>query len=87
MLAMGSALSLKSIKKGLPSYSVQIDALMNTSKLNLKKEEDILCPKKNAETGCLNAAVCLKTMCLATRKPGMPNKKEHGLLLCNGLGK
>ena len=42
MIVMGSALSLKSIKKGLPSYSVQIDALMNTSKLNLKKEEDMI---------------------------------------------
>ena len=42
MIAFGSAISLKSIKKGLPSYSVQIDALMNTSKLNLKKEEDMI---------------------------------------------
>ena len=42
MIALGSAISLKSIKKGLPSYSVQIDALMNTSKLNLKKEEDMI---------------------------------------------
>ena len=41
MIAFGSAISLKSIKKGLPSYSVQIDALMNTSKLNLKKEDDM----------------------------------------------
>jgi hypothetical protein len=42
MLALGSAISLKAIKKGLPSYSVQIDALMNASKLNLKKEEDMI---------------------------------------------
>ena len=42
MIALGSAISLKAIKKGLPSYSVQIDALMNASKLNLKKEEDMI---------------------------------------------
>jgi hypothetical protein len=42
MLAMGSALSLKSVKKTLPNYAAQIDAYMNANKLNLKKEEDMI---------------------------------------------
>ena len=42
MLALGSALSLKAIKKGLPEFTAQIDALLNTNKLNLKKEEDMI---------------------------------------------
>jgi hypothetical protein len=42
MLAMGSALSLKSIKKVLPNYAAQIDAYLNTNKLNLKKEADMV---------------------------------------------
>ena len=41
MVALGSALSLKAIKKGLPDYAAQIDALINSSKLNLKKEDDM----------------------------------------------
>ena len=42
MLAMGSALSLKSIKKTLPNYATQMDAYLNANKLNLKKEEDMI---------------------------------------------
>ena len=42
MLAMGSALSLKSVKKILPNYAAQIDAYLNTNKLNLKKEADMV---------------------------------------------
>ena len=42
MLVLGSSHSLKAVKKVLPNYSVQIDALMNASKLNLKKEEDMI---------------------------------------------
>jgi len=42
MLAMGSALSLKSVKKTLPNYATQIDGYLNTNKLNLKKEEDMI---------------------------------------------
>ncbi len=42
MVALGSALSLKVIKKGLPEFTAQIDALLNTNKLNLKKEEDMI---------------------------------------------
>ena len=42
MVALGSALSLKAIKKGLPEFTAQIDALINSSKLNLKKEEDMI---------------------------------------------
>ena len=42
MLAMGSALSLKSIKKTLPNYAIQMDAYLNANKLNLKKEEDMI---------------------------------------------
>jgi hypothetical protein len=42
MVALGSALSLKAIKKGLPEFTAQIDALLNTNKLNLKKEEDMI---------------------------------------------
>jgi hypothetical protein len=42
MLTMGSALSLKSIKKTLPNYATQIDAYLNANKLNLKKEEDMI---------------------------------------------
>ena len=42
MLAMGSTLSLKSVKKTLPNYVAQIDAYVNTNKLNLKKEDDMI---------------------------------------------
>jgi hypothetical protein len=42
MLSMGGALSLKSVKKTLPNYAAQIDAYLNTNKLNLKKEEDMI---------------------------------------------
>jgi hypothetical protein len=42
MLAMGSALSLKSVKKILPNYAAQIDAYLNANKLNLKKEADMI---------------------------------------------
>lgn len=42
MISLGSALSMKAIKKGLPDYAAQIDALLNTNKLNLKKEEDMI---------------------------------------------
>jgi hypothetical protein len=42
MLALGSNHSLKALKKVLPNYATQIDALMNTNKLNLKKEEDMI---------------------------------------------
>ena len=42
MLALGSALSLKAVKKGLPEFTAQIDALINSSKLNLKKEDDMI---------------------------------------------
>ncbi len=42
MLALGSALSLKAVKKGLPEFTAQIDALLNTNKLNLRKEEDMI---------------------------------------------
>lgn len=42
MLSLGSALSLKSIKKTLPNYAAQIDAYVDANKLNLKKEEDMI---------------------------------------------
>ena len=42
MLALGSSHSLKALKKVLPNYATQLDALMNTNKLNLKKEEDMI---------------------------------------------
>ena len=42
MLPLGSALSLKSVKKVLPNYAAQIDAYMDANKLNLKKEEDMI---------------------------------------------
>lgn len=42
MLTMGSTLSLKSIKKTLPNYAIQMDAYLNANKLNLKKEEDMI---------------------------------------------
>jgi hypothetical protein len=42
MLVMGSALSLKSVKKTLPNYATQIDGYLNANKLNLKKEEDMI---------------------------------------------
>jgi len=42
MITMGGSLSLKAIKKVLPDYSTQIDAFVNTNKLNLKKEEDMI---------------------------------------------
>jgi hypothetical protein len=41
MITMGSALSLKAVKKALPDFSAQIDAFLNTNKLNLKKEEEM----------------------------------------------
>ena len=42
MLSIGNVLSLKSIKKTLPNYAAQIDAIINSNKLNLKKEEDMI---------------------------------------------
>ena len=42
MLALGSSLSLKSVKKVLPNYAAQIDAYVDANKLNLKKEEDMV---------------------------------------------
>lgn len=42
MLSIGSALSLKSVKKTLPNYATQMDAYLNANKLNLKKEEDMI---------------------------------------------
>jgi hypothetical protein len=42
MLVLGSALSLKSVKKTLPNYVAQIDLYVNTNKLNLKKEDDMI---------------------------------------------
>ena len=42
MLALGSGHSLKALKKVLPIYATQIDALINTNKLNLKKEDDMI---------------------------------------------
>ena len=42
MLALGSSHSLKAVKKVLPNYSAQMDAYLNTNKLNLKKEEDMI---------------------------------------------
>jgi hypothetical protein len=42
MLALGSTLSLKSVKKTLPNYAAQIDAYVDANKLNLKKEEDMI---------------------------------------------
>lgn len=42
MVALGSTLSLKVIKKGLPEFTAQIDVLLNTNKLNLRKEEDMI---------------------------------------------
>ena len=42
MLSLGSALSLKSVKKTLPNYAAQIDAYLDANKLNIKKEEDMI---------------------------------------------
>lgn len=42
MLALGSSHSLKALKKVLPNYATQIDVLINSSKLNIKKEEDMI---------------------------------------------
>jgi RNA polymerase sigma-54 factor len=42
MLALGSSHSLKAVKKVLPNYAAQMDAYLNTNKLNLKKEEDMV---------------------------------------------
>jgi hypothetical protein len=42
MLALGSSHSLKAVKKVLPNYAAQMDAYLNTNKLNLKKEEDMI---------------------------------------------
>jgi hypothetical protein len=42
MLVLGSSHSLKALKKVLPNYTSQIDALINTNKLNLKKEDDMI---------------------------------------------
>jgi len=42
MLVLGSGHSLKALKKVLPIYATQIDALINTNKLNLKKEDDMI---------------------------------------------
>jgi hypothetical protein len=42
MLSLGSSHSLKAVKKVLPNNAAQIDALINSNKLNLKKEEDMV---------------------------------------------
>jgi len=42
MLSLGSSHSLKAVKKVLPEYAAQIDASINSNKLNLKKEEDMI---------------------------------------------
>lgn len=42
MLPLGSSHSLKALKKALPNYTAQIDALVNANKFNLKKEEDVI---------------------------------------------
>ena len=42
MLSLGSSHSLKAVKKVLPNDAAQIDALTNSNKLNLKKEEDMI---------------------------------------------
>lgn len=42
MLSLGSNHSLKAVKKVLPNDASQIDALINSNKLNLKKEEDMI---------------------------------------------
>ena len=42
MLALGSSHSLKAVKKVLPNYASQIETLINTNKLNLKKEDDMI---------------------------------------------
>ena len=42
MIVLGSSHSLKALKKVLPNYTSQIDALINTNKLNLKKEDDMI---------------------------------------------
>jgi hypothetical protein len=42
MISLGSALSLKSVKKTLPNYAAQIDVYVDANKLNLKKEEDMI---------------------------------------------
>jgi hypothetical protein len=42
MHALGSSHSLKAVKKVLPNYAAQMDAYLNTNKLNLKKEEDMV---------------------------------------------
>ncbi len=42
MLPLGSSHSLKALKKALPNYAAQIDAVVNANKLNLKKEEDVI---------------------------------------------
>ena len=42
MLSLGSSHSLKAVKKALPNDAAQIDAIINSNKLNLKKEEDMI---------------------------------------------
>ena len=42
MLSLGSSHSLKAVKKVLPDAAAQIDAIINSNKLNLKKEEDVI---------------------------------------------
>jgi hypothetical protein len=42
MLSLGSSHSLKAVKKVLPNDAAQIDAIINSNKLNLKKEEDMI---------------------------------------------
>ena len=42
MLSLGSSHSLKAVKKVLPDAAAQIDAIINSNKLNLKKEEDMI---------------------------------------------
>jgi hypothetical protein len=42
MLSLGSSHSLKAVKKVLPNDAAQIDAIINSNKLNLKKEADMI---------------------------------------------
>ena len=42
MLSLGSSHSSKAVKKVLPDATAQIDAIINSNKLNLKKEEDMI---------------------------------------------
>ena len=41
MLPVGSSLSLKALKKVLPNYATQMDALIAQDQINSKKEEGL----------------------------------------------